>query len=302
MSLDIDEIIDRRRLKRRLTFWRVIAVLVTIALVATLVGQMTNLRLKPYVARVSIDGIITEDHDQIEILNDIAQDDNAVALVLLINSPGGTTTGAEGLYKALRRVAAKKPLVASLGTLAASGGYVTAIAADHIVARETTITGSIGVILEYTQFGTLLNKVGVDVETVKSGALKGEPSLSKPLSDKGREALQSMIDDSYQWFTELVSARRKIPLDQVRILADGRAYTGRQALKNGLIDELGGEEEALKWLETKAHIAADLPVVDMDKTAEQRILGNFMDSIWSNSVGKMRLPLDGMTAVWQPTL
>lgn len=301
MSLDIDEIVDRRRLKRRLTFWRVTAVLVTVALVIITAGEMTNLRLKPYVARVTIEGVITENFDEIKILDDIAKDDNAKALVIRINSPGGTTTGAEELYKALRRVAEKKPLVATLGTLAASGGYVTAIAADHIVTRETTITGSIGVILEYTQFATLFTKLGVDVETVKSGALKGEPSLTKPLSENGRIALQSMIDDSYQWFTELVAARRNMPIERVKALADGRAYTGRQAVKNGLADELGGELEARNWLETKWHISTELPLIDMDKAAKDFILGNFMDTIWSNSVGKLRLPLDGMTAVWQPT-
>lgn len=301
MSLDIDELVDRRRLKRKLTFWRVSAIVVTVALIAIAVGRTTNLRLKPYVARVSIDGIITEDHDEIQMLDDIAKDNNAAALIVRINSPGGTTTGAEDLYKALRRVAKNKPVVATMGTLAASGGYVTALAADHIIARETSITGSIGVILEYAQLSGLLNKLGVDMEAVKSGALKGEPSISRPLSDKGRAALQSMIDDGYRWFTELVAARRKMPIDKVKALADGRAYTGRQALENGLVDQLGGEEEALQWLKTKEHIPADLPVVDVEKSTKDRLLGNFLDSIWSGSVGRMRLPLDGMTAVWQPT-
>jgi protease-4 len=300
MSLDIDAIVDRRRLKRRVTFWRLAAAVVTITLVVVLFGRFDHLRLEPYVARISVNGVIEENRDQIDTINDIADDDNAKALIVHVNSPGGTTTGAEDLYKALRRVAAKKPVVTTMGTLAASGGYVTAIAADHIVARETTITGSIGVILEAPQFSGLLEKVGVSIDTVKSGELKGEPSMDKPLSEKGRVALQSMIDDSYQWFTELVAARRHMPLDKVKLLADGRAYTGRQALKNGLVDELGGELEARNWLAAKRRVSTNLPIVDIDPSPKDKLLDSFMSSIWSASANKMRLPLDGMTAVWQP--
>lgn len=300
MSLDIDALIDRRQLKRRLTFWRIAATVAVVALVAILARQFAPQTMDPYVARVSVDGIIVENRDMIDALQTVADDDNAKALIVRIDSPGGTTTGSENLFHALRKVAAKKPVVTVMGTLAASGGYVTAIAADHIIARETTITGSIGVIMEYTQAAGLLEKVGVSMETIKSGALKGEPSLTKPLSPQGREVLQSMIDDSYAWFTELVAARRKMPLDKVKLLADGRAYTGRQAFKVGLVDQLGGEDEARAWLATKKNIPADLPDVDMDQSPEERLFGSFLNSLLSGTFGNMRLPLDGMTAIWQP--
>lgn len=300
MSLDIDALIDRRQLKRRLTFWRIAATLAVVALGVILARQFAPQTMNPYVARVSIDGIIVENRDMIDALKTVAEDDNAKALVVRIDSPGGTTTGSENLYHALRKVAAKKPVVTVMGTLAASGGYVTAIAADHIIARETTITGSIGVIMEYTQAAGLLEKVGVTMETIKSGELKGEPSLAKPLSPQGRQVLQSMIDDSYAWFTELVAARRKMPLDKVKLLADGRAYTGRQAFKAGLVDQLGGEDDARTWLATTKNISADLPDVDMDETPEERLFGSFLSSLLSGTFGNMRLPLDGMTAIWQP--
>ncbi len=300
MSQDIDTLIDRRKLKRRLSFWRVAAILTIIILAGVLFGRLSPIAIDNYVARISVDGIITEDDATIATLRRIAADDGARALVVRINSPGGTTAGSEDLFHALRRVADQKPVVAVMGTLAASGGYITAIAADHIIARETTITGSIGVIMQYAELSGLFEKIGVNMEEVKSAPLKGEPSIDKPLSDDARTVLQSMIDDSYQWFVGLVSERRGLPLDTVITLADGRPYTGRQAKANGLVDELGGMEEARSWLDTSHEISADLPIVDVDRTARERFLEDFANSIWNGVGGKVAMPLDGMTAVWQP--
>ncbi|MDA5194586.1 signal peptide peptidase SppA [Govanella unica] len=299
MSTDLDALIDRRRLKKKVRFWRILAVLALAALVIFWMNR-TGFNVTPYVARISIDGIIAEDSKLEETLKNVAEDTNAKALIVRINSPGGTTAGSEALFHAIRRVADKKPVVATMGTLAASGGYVTAIAADRIYARETTLTGSIGVIFEYAQFGKLFEKIGVDMESIKSAPLKGEPSMTKPLTPEGRQAIESLINDSYDWFVGLVATRRQMTPEEAKSLADGRVFTGRQAVKNKLVDAIGGELEARAWLASDKKISADLPAVDVDSSAQDRLLQEFI----SQSIGKVlsseRLTLDGLSSVWHP--
>ncbi|MAU41387.1 MAG: signal peptide peptidase SppA [Kordiimonas sp.] len=300
MALDLDSLIDRRRLKRKLTFWRLGAIIAVVILLILLLSQQGTAVGGPYLARVTIDGVIMEDQKRIDMLHDVAHDKNAKALLVHVNSPGGGSTASEELYHALRRVAAQKPVVITMGTLAASGGYITALAGDHIFARDTTITGSIGVIMQYTEFGDLLDKIGVSMDQVKSGAIKGEPSGYKPLSDEARTIFQTMIDDSYNWFVELVADRRAIAPDRARELADGRVYTGRQALSAGLIDSLGGQHDARLWLQENKGISPDLPLLDVDKTAQERLMEGFFASIGGKMPFSKPLSLDGLVSLWQP--
>ncbi len=300
MSSDVDAMIDRRRLKQRVRFWRIVAVIAVIALVFFFFGR-SSMELKPYVARVTVEGVILEDTRLESILDTVARDSNAKALVVRINSPGGTTAGSEALYHALREVAKEKPVVATMGTLAASGGYITAIAADHIVARETTLTGSIGVIFEYAQVGELLKKIGIEMETVKSAPLKGEPSMTKPLTPEGKAALEAIINDSYDWFVDLVTERRGLPRDTVVGLADGRVYTGRQAVQNKLVDSLGGEREARQWLLAERDVALDLTTVDVDLSPRDRLLQEIVGGAIQKVLSSERLTLDGLVSVWHPT-
>lgn len=299
MTFDLDSLIDRRRLSRRLTFWRVVAVLAFGFLAVVLLGR-SGMGLQPYVARVTVEGMILENPRMEQMLREIAEDSNARALIVRINSPGGSTAGSEALYHALRNVAAEKPVVAVMGTLAASGGYVTAIAADRIFARETTLTGSIGVIVEYAQIGELLDKIGIRMETIKSAPLKGEPSLTKPLSPEAREAIQSLIDDGYDWFVGLVADRRGMDVDAVRKLADGRVFSGRQAVENGLVDGLGGEREAREWLEAEHDVDADLPVVDFDPSPRDLLLEQLLGGAVRNILSRPGVALDGLVSVWHP--
>ncbi len=299
MSQDLDTLIDRRRLKRRLRFWRTAAVIALIV-VAWILIPIGRIERGPYVARVSVNNLIVENPALESVLDDIARDSDAKALIVRIDSPGGTTAGSEALFHAIRRVGKAKPVVAVMGTLAASGGYITAIAADHLIARETTLTGSIGVIFQTAEFANLLKKVGVGVETVRSGPLKGEPAIDKPMSDKARAALQGMIDDSYNWFVDLVAKRRGMPRKDVLALADGRVYTGRQAIANGLVDELGGEHQARAWLESKHGIPSTLPVIDKDQTARARLLTGIVGMAAQKILSTEDLTLDGMVSLWHP--
>ncbi len=255
MAAGADEILDRRRLRRKLGFWRIMALLLAAAAALGAYfaagGDFGGGMGKDHIAKVRIAGPITEDEELIGRLADIEKSDKAKGLIILVDSPGGTTAGGEAIYEAIRKIAAKKPVAAQIGTLGASAGYMIAVAADHVVARQSSIVGSIGVIFQYPDISELLGKVGVKVESIKSSPLKAEPNFFTPSSEEAKTMIRKMILDSYDWFVGIVDERRPFDRTQTLALADGSVFTGRQALKNKLIDELGGEAEALKWLTGK---------------------------------------------------
>ncbi len=314
MASEAELIIDRRRLKRRLTFWRVASVLLFIGALLALAAASGGFNLEKrsdHIARVWVTGLITGDQPTLDLLEDIAKADNVKGLIIRIDSPGGTTAGSEALYEAVRKIAKDKPVAAVMDTVAASGGYITAIAADHIVARGNTITGSIGVIFQWAEFSKLLETVGVQMQEIKSGDLKAEPSPFKPLSEKAREVSTLMVQDSFAWFTGLVAERRKLPLDKVKILSDGRVYTGRQAVAEKLIDELGGEEKAVAWIKKEKKLSEGIEVKDWALPSEDKGLFGLGLRITSGALKAMGLPdlakqaqlqkLDGLVSVWHPS-
>jgi protease IV len=315
MATEAELIIDRRRLKRRLTFWRVASILLFIggllALASAFGGLDFNKRID-HIARVKITGLITGDQPTLDLLENIAKADRVKGLIIRIDSPGGTTAGSEAIYEAIRKIAKDKPVAAVMGTIAASGGYITAIAADHIVARGNTITGSIGVIFQWAEVSKLLEAIGVQMQEIKSGDLKAEPSPFKPLSEKAREVSNLMVQDSFAWFTGLVAERRKLPLDKVKILSDGRVYTGRQAVAEKLIDELGGEEKAVDWIKREKKLSTDIAIQDWDVPSEDKGLFGLGLKITSGALTALGLPdlaqqaqmgkLDGLVSVWHPSL
>jgi protease-4 len=315
MITEAELLADRRRLKRKVTFWRVAAVLVLLLAILAAAAAGGGFRsfdkYNDHVARVSVTGFISGDQPTLDLLEEIDKSDTVKGIILRIDSPGGSTAGSEALYEALIKVGQKKPIVAVMDTVAASGGYITAIAADHIVARGNTITGSIGVIFQFPEISRLLDTLGVKMEEIKSGELKAEPNPYKPVTDKARAVANEMVQDSFAWFTGLVSERRKIPLPQVLVLSDGRVYTGRQAVREKLIDEIGGEEEALAWLASAKNVSRDLPVHDW-KPKPQDELSSFGLSIVRNAMAAVGLgkfaslaeppKLDGLLAVWHPDL
>jgi protease-4 len=266
MSMTADQIVDRRRLRRKLTFWRVIGFLAVIlaiggGILAAGSRDGASFIKEPQIARVTISGFIGEDRDEGEMLAKLAKDATVKGVIVAINSTGGSTTGGEALYEGLRKLAAAKPTVATIGTVGASAAYMAAIATDHIVARRTSITGSIGVIFEYPEVSALLDKLGVKVEDIKSAPLKASPDPFHPATDEARAVVQGLVNDTFGWFVDIVAERRGMPRDQALTLADGRIYTGQQALAVKLIDEIGGEDAAVAWLGSKG-VDAKLPVKD----------------------------------------
>ncbi len=298
MALEADAIIDRRRLKRSLVAWRVIAILALIgALIAILPFRSGS--VGRHVERVRITGMIGDGQKTIETLDGLARDPSVAAVVLHLDTPGGEVAGGEGIHDAVERLAGAKPVVAVMDGTAASAGYMIAVAAPHIVARASTLTGSIGVILETGNFGGLLNKLGIATDPLVSGPLKGQPALDKPLTPEARAVLQGLVGDLFDQFVDIVAKGRHMPPDQVRRLADGRAYTGRQALGLKLVDELGGEPEARSWLDRQRHVGTDLPVREQDRRGTfRRLMADGLAEIVPTAEQAFRV--DGAWAIWQP--
>jgi protease-4 len=270
-----DYLAERRSLRRRLSFWRIAAFVVLILGVAAagrrVLGPEGPLAFTPHIARVSIEGVITGDRQTLKLIEKIQKSKTASAVLIAIDSPGGTTPGAERLYDAIRHLAAKKPTVAVVGNLAASGGYIAALGADRIVALGNALVGSIGVLVQYPNVVKMLDTLGVKMEDVKSSPLKAAPSPFEPTSPEARAALAELVGDSFTWFKSLVKERRNLTSDQLEAVADGRVFTGRQGIELRLVDALGGEREAIDWLEQERKIPKDLPVRDWkhDRTLER---------------------------------
>ena len=308
MALETDSFIDRQRLKRRLTFWRVLAV-AALVLAAVIAAPHGNRLGRARVARYAINGVIGDGREQVEALDALRKDSSVHGVLLHLDTPGGAVGGGEGIHAALQQLAGAKPVVAVMDGTAASAGYMIAVAAPHIVARESTLTGSIGVILELGDVSGLLDKLGIKADPLVSGPLKGQPSFTAPLSAPGREYLQGLVMDLYDQFIGIVANGRHMDKGRVRQLADGRAYTGRQALGLGLVDEIGGEQQALHWMQTQRHVDAGLPVRDVDKATwlDRMTKGNTADSLLGLLFGAsdrltQSLHVDGFYALWQPSL
>jgi protease IV len=304
MPLDADALLDRRRLKRHLAAWRLIGIVALVGLGLLALGKATGLGQKSHIARLSVAGVITEDQHREAALEKLIKDDRVKALIVQINSPGGTTAGSEALYLQLRRAADRKPVVATIGTLGASGGYIVALAADRVFARESSLTGSIGVLMQTAEVSGLLEKLGVTSEVLTTGRLKGEPSMTKPLSPEGRAALGELLQDSHRWFVGLVQTRRDLAQEEAERLADGRVYTGRQAVANRLIDAIGGEREARVWLAKERGVPESLSVKDVKIDRDDDSWLGSSASAALSSFGKSllseRLTLDGLMALWHP--
>ena len=301
-------LIERHRLRRKLTFWRA-ATLITIVLATGAVvfgfGGDT-LEREDQIARIAIEGTILENKELIGRIEEAGEDEAVKAIILTVDSPGGTTVGGEAIHEAIKNAAGQKPVVAEIGTLAASAGYMVASASDHIVSRETSLVGSIGVIIQGPNFTRALDKVGIDVETYKSAPLKAEPSPFNATTDEERAAIDAVIKDSYDWFVDLVAENRGMDRAEVLRVASGAIYTGRQAKALGLVDELGGESVVRAWL-TAQDISADLPIIDWE--APRDLTSGWLAGLAGRNgtdirpllreIGLDPLFLDGLVSVWQ---
>jgi protease-4 len=312
--MDTETILERRRLRRRASFWRVAAFVFLAAAILAAIGLSAGFDKfearagRAHVAEIKIDGFIATRPDAADLIDKAARDSSVRAILLRVDSPGGAASGGEALYRAIRAASEKKPVVAVIEGLGASGAYMAAIAADHIVARESAITGSIGVIFQYGHFEDLLQKIGAEYEEVKSAPLKGEPSLFSEPDPAAEAMVKRVVDDTYEWFVDLVADRRGLPPAEARRLADGSIYTGRQALRLKLVDAVGGESEARAWLAAEKGVPADMPLREWKKdeplwplVGASAIAGLARLVGFEPAVGLLppRLAVDGLLSVWQ---
>ena len=303
--------VDRKKLSGQITFWRVATIVAAVVAVLALGLRFSGAlsASSEHIARVEIKGLITGDERTLKVLRDVA-DSKAAAAIISINSPGGTTEGSEVLYEEIRRLAAKKPTVAVAGAMAASGAYIAALGADRIFAHGNSLVGSIGVLVQYPNVSGLMDKLGVKLESIKSSPLKAAPNGLEPTSDEARAAMAALVADSFSWFKGLVRTRRGLTDDELAKVSDGRVFTGREGASLKLVDALGGQREAIAWLETEKGVAKDLPVRDWEP--ESSFAGLRLTSLAAAALGAPSLAaalreasdeaggsVDGLMSVWQ---
>ena len=318
MSDLTDKIVDRRNLRRKLFFWRgAFFILILVGAMGLIRSNELPLAAEKHIARVLIQGEIVFDQSIRETLEKIGKDENVQGVILSINSPGGGVSASEDLYLSLRELGEKKPMVSFITSVGASGAYIAALSSDHIVARETAIVGSIGVIMQYHNIGKLMHTIGIEPDSVKSAPLKAEPSGYAPISPEVRRSMQELIDDAFLWFKNLVMERRKLNQEEVKQVSDGRVFSARTGLSLKLIDFLGTEKTVITWMEDKYNLEKNLPVKETKLKQEKKPLN------WLGVIGKLAeisgfqgitqsinevdsamdiSRFDGILAIWHPAM
>lgn len=263
--MNSDLLLERQKMKRRLMLWRSIAVGL---FVLSIIGGSAKLITKrlgnhdAHLVKLKIEGVIGNDvSKQVELIQNALNDQSVKGMILYVNSPGGAVTGGEQLHDAVLKFSKKKPVVVTMGGVAASAGYMISVPAKRIFALNSTLTGSIGVIMVSPDFSGFLDKVGVSVDQIVSGPLKGQPSMVKPLSPAGQKMLQGLIANFYDQFANMVAEGRHMDIARVKELGDGRPYSGQQAVKLGLIDQIGNEDDAKQWMIKTYHLSSNVKVV-----------------------------------------
>ncbi len=260
----------KKRTKRIILF-------VILLVVAGWMIQAARENMRPAVGLVKISGPITDSGACLDVIRKFEKDERIKALLVRIDSPGGSVGPSQEIYAALKRVNETKPVVASMSGVGASGAYYIACAADRIYALPGTLTGSIGVIMKFVNFSEGLSKLGVEQESITSGELKDAGSSFRSMTTAERQYFESLTADVHQQFVEAVAASRGLPLDKMALMADGRVFTGRQALEVGLIDALGGFDDALADARKSAGLADDAPLVEVKPPAD--FVGYLRDAI-----------------------
>ncbi|MFT8715734.1 MAG: signal peptide peptidase SppA [Gluconobacter potus] len=250
--------------------WRVGALVAFFgAVVISMAGHggavSANSTHRPHIVRLAISGIIKNDVSQtVRALKQAQDASDVTGLLLVVDSPGGGVTGGERLHEAVKRFAAVKPVAVSMGDMGASAAYMLSVPAQHIVALPSTLTGSIGVLFQRPDVSAGLGRLGIGVDAITSGAMKDQTDPTSALTPEGRQMLQGLVNDLFGQFVSMVAEGRHLTEEKVRSLADGRAYTGRQAIALGLVDELGDEDAARLWLRKQLKIGnASYPVVPL---------------------------------------
>ncbi len=265
-NISADSLVERRKLRRSRTMWRVLTVVLFAALGLAVVANTTGLMDRiagpgEHVARVELSGFIDFDDEFIDLIEEIEEDEDVKAVILRVNSPGGLSVAGETIYTALRALGDEKPLVAVVDGVGTSAAYLAASASEHIVARNNSVVGSIGVMAQFPDVSGLLETVGVTVYEIRSGELKAQPSMFNEPSEEALAELESLIADNFTWFVDQVAQRRGLDGAVIRGF-EGTVFTGSRGVQVGLVDTIGGEDEALDYLVEAHSLDDDIDIVD----------------------------------------
>ncbi len=225
-------------------FWGGIGIVLFMIISSMLPDDASSLVADDRIAVVRVEGMILDTKPTLEWIEKISKDDSVQGVLLRIDSPGGGAAASQELYAALLELGKTKPIVASMGSTAASGGLMVAMAAQHIVANPSSVTGSIGVRMDVPQLQNIMEKIGIGQVTLKTGEFKDAGTFTRPMTDEERIYLEGVLSDMHEQFVLLVAEGRKLPVEKVQSLANGRIFTGRAAKEFGLVDELGGQDAA----------------------------------------------------------
>jgi len=257
-----------------------------------------DLTARDKLALVRIEGVITESEDIVRQIKKYREDSSIKGIVLRIDSPGGAVGPSQEIYKEVLKTTEGKKVVASMGGLAASGGYYIASAANRIFANPGTITGSIGVIMAFSNFEELMKKLGLKTTVIKSGKFKDVGSPVRELTEEERKILQSVSDDIHGQFIEAVAKGRNLKIESVKELADGRIFSGRQAKESGLIDELGTLEDAISYATKLAGIKEKAKIVQ-ERKEKNLLLRLFKEDFSSFMPSPLNTKFLGAQYIWQ---
>ncbi len=269
-------------------FWGGIGIVLFMIISSLLPDDASSLVADDRIAVVRVEGMILETKPMLEWIDEIAKDDSVRGVLLRVDSPGGGAAASQEIYTALMELSKQKPIVASMGSTAASGGLMVAMAAEHIVANPSTVTGSIGVRMDVPQLQGIMGKIGIDQLTLKTGEFKDAGTFARPMTDKERDYLEGVLNDMHEQFVLLVAEGRKLAVEKVQEMADGRIFTGRAAKELGLVDELGGQDAALAFLYKHTKVHPDVELYEQPDDTE------FWKAIGSNALAPAILHLLGI--------
>ena len=280
MSLDWQILEENKKKWHRKGIWRGILISIILAITISLFLNFNNFSSNfSHIARISINGVIFDNSETIEIIDNLAKNDNVKSVIVRINSPGGSVVGSESLYVAINSLSQKKPVISLMGEIATSGGYIVALASNYILARKNTLTGSIGVIVQNQNFSELSEKIGVSIDTTKSGKIKGGQNPLSPSDPLVKINNQKLVNYSFDWFISIIKKNRDINQSVIELVSDGRTLTGGMAMDLGLIDGIGSEKEALKYLEKKYPDFKGLPIIDIETPSQKSFLNAIINRI-----------------------
>lgn len=300
---------DSKGYRKRLFFWRTISI-ITIAIIVYLsFGKNEENSSQDYIANYNISGMLITADKIIEDLEELKSNNRVNSIIITVDSPGGTTVSAEEIYLKLKEISLSKPTAIVMRNIATSGAYLLSLGGDIIFSRENTITGSIGVLLQWARVDDALSKLGIEINEIKSGKLKAEPDFFGEADDETQQVTKEIIDETFDWFLTIVKAERDLSPIEINKISDGRIFTGRQAIKLNLVDKIGDKNDAKRWLIENKGIDSDSPIIDYKKSNKPSFielsLANIMDyfNITTLYTGRVHSNLSlinngGLQSVW----